>query len=590
MSDKPKFDPSKPFEAVADGPKPKFDPSKPFEEARSSPERKKLSDEELKSAGTSDRGVLGGLYDAFLSPEGESIGEKVPIIGPLGRRLGEGFRAAVDYASGNGKGSLGETYDAIRAENDARNAEFAKAHPGADLTRTVVGAAGGLGISIPGAAGAKPVIDAAGTIVGRTAVKAMPGLAGVGTRMLGSGALASSDVGLRTGDANKATQAFVLGAALQGGLETLPATAKVGRTFIERLKASGQKFDEFANTRAIKAATGQNKAALKKIARTKGFQNAGDALLAGENPVVQFGSSVDTIRDRAATAADKAWNSVEEVYKAVDKTGIKVQGGEVAKAIRQHATKIEPLPQNESVISSLEKTAQYFEGKGEMSLAHTQELKNNFLFKLADPRSHALGTDGNNAVREAITGTLDKTIRKADPKLAKVWRDAMDDYGVYAETAGAASDRAIANVSNRLISPSDYAIGSTTALYSAARQANSQGANEAIGGIIGAVAAMTHKLVRERGSSMAAASAKRLASVLETAPESLGEALGAIRSAVERGPAALEATHLALLKTDENYRKAVQPEPEPTDMSAPMVGPKSDVDERRKAIQRRLSE
>jgi hypothetical protein len=348
-----------------------------------------------------------------------------------------------------------------------------------------------------------------------------------------------------------------------------------------------QGLDDFANVRAVKAATGQNKAVLKKVARTKGIEEAGDALLNGEDKVIGFGSSVDKIKDRAADAADKAWAQVQGVHKAIDaaKDGKSIDGGEIAKAIVEKANRIEPLDQNLPIIDKMRSTAAYFERKGPMSLEHAQELKNNFVFKFTDPKTHALGLDGNNAIREAFTEKMGDAVASADPALAKVWQDGMQKYGVYAETAGAASDRAVANVSNRLISPSDYAVGATAALHSGMKN----GAEGVADTVRGVAAALAHKLVRERGSSAAAITAKNLAGILESAPEALGSAYGVLAKAAEGGPAALEATHMMLLKSDENYRKLLEPQ-QPQPSGAPMVGPKSELDQKRDAIKRRLSE
>ena len=79
-----------------------------------------------------------------------------------------------------------------------------------------------------------------------------------------------------------------------------PLAEKLG----DASEAASEGVEGFANERAVKAATGQNKAVLKNIARTKGVDEVGKTLLSGEEPVVQFGSSVSTIKDRAANAAE----------------------------------------------------------------------------------------------------------------------------------------------------------------------------------------------------------------------------------------------------------------------------------------------
>lgn len=333
---------------------------------------------------------------------------------------------------------------------------------------------------------------------------------------------------------------------------------------------------EFANERSIKAATGQNKAILKRIAKTKGLDDTGEVLLnesSVSGPVVKFGSSVNSIKDRAADAAEKAWDSVTGVYKQADQAlgGKAIDGREIAQGIIDRAAKIEPLPQNEAIINKMMETAAYLENKGAMSLEHAQQLKNNFVFKMADPKTHALGLDGNNAIREAFTESMGQAIKRVDPALEKAWADSMKLYGTYATAAGAADERAIANVSNRFFSPSDYAMGIGGALLNGAKEGG--GTKDSL---IGLATTMAHKLVRERGSSMAAVTAKNLAAVLDKTPEALGSAYPVLQEAAKAGPAALEAAHEMLMNKDAAYRRLLQPRP-PGDMP---IAPGNAIDRR----------
>ncbi len=525
------------------------------------------------SPGLVEKGV-GGLM-ALVGGGGESIGARVPIVGPLGRDLGEGFRAAVDYAREGGKRPYTDVFKGIHATNDADQARFAEEHPGANATRSVAGAIGALSIPIPGAQ--------------------MTGVPGAAVRIGGAITGAGTDTLLRTGDPDKVRQAGTVGGLIQSGIEAIPLLGKVAAVargqgaLTDATEAAAEKVGAFADERALKAATGQNKRALKEIYQTKGIEETGNLLRTSNEfapePVVQFGSSQNTVKDRAAAAAEKAWSKVTSIYKTVDQAagGAAIDGKSIADGIRQRAAGIEPLAKNQGVLNSLEAEAAAIEKMGPMSLERAQELKNNFVFKFANPQTHSLGLDGNNAIREAFTETIGDTIRKADPTLASQWGTAMDAYGKFASTAGAASDRAVANISNRLISPSDYAMGATGALLSNAGKGDASAIAQ---GTIGTAVALAHKVVRQRGSAMSSAASGQLAEILSASPETAA----AVMSSLQNEPAALSAVHALMSNAQEPSLNQVKPMPQISPTNLPIAAPKSDHDHKRDAIRRRLGE
>lgn len=544
MSDKPKFDPSQPFD-VPD--KPKFDPNKPFE-AVSAP----------KAEGFLSKAA--GFGKALFSGSGEPIGESIPVIGPLGRAAGETFRAAIETV-GRDKPFV-ERFKEIHAEGDQRAAAFAKENPAADTTKKVIGAVGSLGLPLPGGA--------------------TKGAAGVAARIGGAAGTMGTDQLLRTGDPKKAAQGAVTAGALQTGLEAIsPLAGKAYAGLKSKSQEISQSLEEIANVRALKASTGQNKSMLRKIAKTKGVQEAGQVLGTGneivKEPVVKFGSSIGSIHERSADAADKAWKAVEDVYKAVDSVtgGKSIQGAEVADAILTHAQKIPELAKNKGVIDKLVSEAEAIQNMGPLSLQKAQELKNNFIFKITDPNTHALGLDGNNVVREAFTDAIETGIARTSPDLSETWKKGMKLYGTYASAAGAASDREIANISNRFISPSDYATGTAAALYSGLSKGTESALKDSL---LGTVAAVGHKVVRERGSSMASVTARGISNLLRTNPKALGPYYPQLAGAAKNGAAALEAAHTLLLEKDPKYREMQIPVGKPSGM--PMVRPEGPMDRR----------
>ncbi len=512
--------------------------------------------------------AAGGLYSVF-GGGGEPIGTRVPLIGSLGKQIGERSRAGIDYLVNKGDVPFSDLLKHVRDQEAADQDRFAKEHPGGNLMRNIIGGIGSAMVPVPGAG--------------------MKGLGGAAVRVAGAITGAGTDTLLRTEDVKKGKQAATVGGIIQTGLEAIPvvgrALAPLANKTGEVLESAGQATNSFANERAVKAATGQNKTVLKNIAKTKGFDDVGETLLNGENPVVTFGAGVNKIKDRASKAADKTWEAIEGIYQHADQAagGAAIDGKDIAEKIIAHATSIEPLPQNQGVIDNLMNTAAYFEKKGPMTLSHAQELKNNFVFKMTNPQTHALGLDGNNAVRGAITESMGNAIEKIDPTIAEAWRGHMNAYGALATTAGAASDRAVANISNRFISPSDYAAGIGGGLIEGA----GKDVGDAAKGLTMAVLTLGHKFLRERGSSMMAVSAKNLAQILETSPQALGSAYGLLSKAATESPAALEATHALLMETDPGYRRLVSPEPaKPAAPEIPTFEQR-DQEQKRSAIMRR---
>lgn len=108
---KPKFDPSKPFEAVDTGVKPKFDPSKPFEEVQSQPQ--------VAAESTPQDNPLAALGIGAM--QGASFGFGDEAQGAVG-----GLERGVNYLLGKTKGDKG-VLDAVRtgyiSDRDAARAQ-----------------------------------------------------------------------------------------------------------------------------------------------------------------------------------------------------------------------------------------------------------------------------------------------------------------------------------------------------------------------------------------------------------------------------------------------------------------------------------
>ena len=175
-------------------------------------------------------GITGAMGDAYkgllsvVSGGGDSIGSRVPIIGPLGKNLGERFRAGVDWAANMGEKPYGGLLQHIRDQEEADQARFAAEHPGANVMRNILGGAGAVAIPVPGAG--------------------IPGAAGIAARIGGAATGAGTDALLRTEDAAAVKQSATLGGLIQGGFEALPLVGKVaapiGRTIADKAGPAGE--------------------------------------------------------------------------------------------------------------------------------------------------------------------------------------------------------------------------------------------------------------------------------------------------------------------------------------------------------------
>lgn len=346
--------------------------------------------------------------------------------------------------------------------------------------------------------------------------------------------------------------ALETGAGAATGLVTQGALSGVGAI---AKRFAPEWLTQFARERAVKAATGQNKRAIKQMSKLGQINQIGDDLLNGSEEIgvkapLRFGSSVESIKNRAAENKDKAWGAVEGAYSSIDKKtgGQSVDLMDVSQRLMEKAKAIEPVPKNLPVIEKLRAEATWLaQQEGRIPLKRAQDLKNQYVFKMADPHTHALGLDGNNIVRNAYAEGIENSIKKhASAADAKKWKLGMRNYGSNASAAGAADDRAVANISNRFISPSDYAVGIGSALAGAAK-----GGDNIQNSLFGLATSLGHKLLRERGSSMAAVTAKNMSNAIKNNPGTLG--------AVQRGVSQLpEKPSTALLMQWLNRRSGTE--------------------------------
>lgn len=343
------------------------------------------------------------------------------------------------------------------------------------------------------------------------------------------------------------------------------ALGGVGQTVIGGLGKMASAFTPsalkgFAERRAVKAATGQNVAALRKAAN---ISKEGGNLADAEGKIQRMGRDIldegaldafDSVRDlspKLGAARQKYGQEIGDIGTKIDELAPKsVDGKKMSEALLEYAAKIAPSGPGEKLQNALMKEASRFEKTGQMGFEDAQAFKDTFKYKATDPSSILGNQDVTNKVRQVIgqgqedaAGAL--TSRPGLEGLLDQYKNAKKKYGSFAGSEAAATGRAVSDLSNRFVSPSDYAAGATAAATSA--MAGDPSA------IKGAIAMAANKISRERGSSVAALTADRLAKTLDKSPEFVKEFGQVVLDAMNRGPAALTATHHVLMK-DPKYR------------------------------------
>lgn len=334
---------------------------------------------------------------------------------------------------------------------------------------------------------------------------------------------------------------------------------------------------ELAAERAVKAATGQNVSALRKITGTT-LGSAGD-VGAAEAGIRKVGTDIldqgalgatDTVEDLApklAEARKTFGGKIGEVATAIDAVVPEaVDSKKIASEILDYASSIPETVAGKKLQERLVAEAANFEQLPGMSFTMAQDFKNQFKFKPVDADALISNQDATNKIRSIIGSNMDETAEKIaagggeGAELIGQYKDFKSKYGSFKAASDAATDRVQKNLSNRFVSPSDYAlgIGAGGATYLAGQAQGKDGGSglETLG--YGALAAFANKQARTRGSSLAAVTAHTLGNLFEKSPQFAKTFGQLILDAAQRGPASLVATHNLLLKDDPQYRQQVR--------------------------------
>lgn len=293
---------------------------------------------------------------------------------------------------------------------------------------------------------------------------------------------------------------------------------------------------KFARDRWLKSAIGQNERVWNKLSGEAEEQKIANHLTQGVPeigipPLTSFGQKASELLPNVDSARKQAWKARSGVHRVVDKItgGRSTTGHEVARALIDEARRI-PLGQrsNKAMRDSLVEEAKYIRRQhGEISLKKAQELKNSVKYKEADPKMAVLGMDGTNAIKRAYEKAISSSVARNSGENAVKHAAASSAYGSFATLAPATKKAMNKARSNRFFSPTDHGAGGIGALglgalgaLAAPEDHRAEGAlkSAALGSSLG----FANKILRQRGSSMAASGAQKLMEVIENNPRTLG--------------------------------------------------------------------
>jgi hypothetical protein len=530
------WDKYKTSEAQAEGPWKKFQPP-----SNVPVEQKSLGDKALSAAQE-----VGSFFT-----EG-SIGEKVPIIGPLATKAGEHFQAAVDYGVNLGDKPYSQALSEVQGRGKAAGDQFAKEHPYASTAQDLVG--GGVGsllLPIPGAG--------------------MTGLAGAAARTAGSAGMSALDSFTR-GDSGEQVQGA---AKLSGGIQAVaegvsPLVGKFAGPIAKSVDDLGRALEDYSAIKAVKHAFGNNKKAWKELGDRdvwlgKAALSSAEDLSSAEvkkviEPVVKFGRSAAQTEKHAEDAAKKTWGGVSRIMEAADKAGAQVSGKSVADDIMKYAAKLDPISRdNEKLQEELMAAAMKFESRGQFRLAEAQDIKSKAFSWESKPYEKklqdVLGKNGNNIINKSIGNAIKKAIVESKVESADKFEKLYKQFGVYAELRDKAKNTAIDLQKNRPVGLFDVIIGTGAGIGAIVQNGDLEDA-----GMRAIALGAASNLIRKRGSSAIAVGLNKLANAMVSSPEKVRKYYDVFEKAAKKGSVGVAAAHEMLLAKDRQYRELIESE------------------------------
>lgn len=538
---KPEFDPSKPFVAAE---KPAFDPNKEFKAVDENPVPTMSPADAVVSK--LSQGLTGGYADEILGgleAAGLKAGEKVGLV--------------------DDQKPFIERYREQRDIHRRRSAQASHDYP-------ILGGAADLAGNA--AALMSPVGAAARAVKGA-------GYLANGAKILGTGAAmgaggSNTDLTQGPGQAAELAKDAGIGAGVNlAGHALLSPIGYVAGKFAPGVLAEG------AEQRVVKATIGQNKGAFNKMQQQGTLQKTGRDLLnatdAEGNPVVGYFSNAEDILPKVSAQKEAAGKAIGDIGQTIDDLVAKpasfnnttqtmsrspqaVSGFEIAKKMEAELAALPATPKNSSVRGALQNEIDYYKNRGMMGFEEAQRHKGQYVFKPTDSTTQTLGQDVTNKARGAVSSEMDNAAEQlaANPNTTPDIKDKLglykslkSKYGSFADAEKYGEKKVMGDLSNRVVSPSDYAAGATTGVMAAA-------AGNPLPAVQGAVGGIVNKQLRERGSAFAARTMDKLSQILAEDPAGLNRFRGVIEKSAANGPQSLMLTH-KLLSQDPSYQEVI---------------------------------
>lgn len=191
---------------------------------------------------------------------------------------------------------------------------------------------------------------------------------------------------------------------------------------------------KIAEERAVKASTGENVRAIRKLARVEG-KSAGDVERAEANlrqsgrhlledteggPAVGWVSKSGDIAERASEKRKAYGRKIGDVGKAVDTAAPEgaISGAALAKELRDYAATIPPVGKGAALRERLEAEAVNMEAMGPMSFKKAQQVKNQFPFEPQAADALISSKDVTNKIQGMVGGKMDEAVAAAPQSMS----------------------------------------------------------------------------------------------------------------------------------------------------------------------------
>lgn len=521
------------------------------------------------SAARFKEGYVKPVTDVFDPNKSLPIAKGIPFLGEAAERGGAALGSLAATNIYPRTGTYEENFNKLLGDQHARENAYEEANPKTSMALEL------------GAGGTMPVPPSAKAAEGAgLATRAGVGAVNAAGRVGSNAALSAGDAYVKGQDP---VRAGLEGGVMAAGLEGLGGGAGLARNQLQRGQVDAELLSNYlkdlAEKKAFKAAVG-NQAKPYAEAAAKGQINArGRDLL--DSGVVGFGSSAQTIADRAKVQKSVAGSDIQDILKQVDERAAgAVSGKEIADSIRARAQKIAGKG-NETTVKALEDAAQHYEELGDHAMSLAQIEKNSWKYKpgkdfevnnivkgaVGDAMDAGVGRAASQRVadtssgfgemlqtgsgRSVPTGSDGSVLREAQsastPPLDEAYQNAKSRYG----TMTAAMKDAQVNA-NRYAKNNSASLGDKFAAAGAAHLIPGSGL---IKGAVGLTSGAVNKVVRKRGTSALAVGADKAADLLKNSPEALGSFAQILRDAAQRG--SLPIVHQLLMQKPE-YRQIME--------------------------------